>query len=152
MFKLLHNETSIQDRKKVRTGHGTTDWFKIGKGVHQGTFPNFVILFIQLICRVHHAKFLARWLINWNQDARRNINNLRYADDTTIMAESKEELKKHLIEGERGEWKCWLKTQHSRNEDHGIWSYHFMAKKWGKCENSVRFYFPGLQNQCGWWL
>ena len=47
--------------------------------------------------------------------ARRNINNLRYADDTTLMAESEEELKSILDEGERGEWKNWLKTQHSKN-------------------------------------
>ena len=46
----------------------------------------------------------------------RNINNLRYADDTTLMAESKEELKKEpLDESESGEWKSWLKTQHSQN-------------------------------------
>ena len=57
----------------------------------------------------------------------RNINNLRYADDTTLMAESEEELKKPLDESERGEWKSWLKTQHSKNEDHGIQSHHFMA-------------------------
>ena len=47
--------------------------------------------------------------------ARRNINNLRYADDTTLMAESQEELKSLLIKSERGEWKSWLKTQHSEN-------------------------------------
>ena len=47
--------------------------------------------------------------------ARRNINNLRYADDTTLMAESEEELKKPLDESERGEWKSWLKAQHSEN-------------------------------------
>ena len=47
--------------------------------------------------------------------ARRNINSLRYADNTTIMAESKEELKEPPDETERGEWKSWLKTQHSRN-------------------------------------
>ena len=47
--------------------------------------------------------------------ARRNINNLRYADDTTFMAENEEELKTLLIESERGEWKCWLKAQHSEN-------------------------------------
>ena len=48
--------------------------------------------------------------------ARRNINNLRYADDTTLMAESKEEqTKEPLDEGERGEWKNWLKAQHSEN-------------------------------------
>ena len=47
--------------------------------------------------------------------AGRNISNLRYADDTTLMAESKEELKKPLDESEREEWKNWLKTQHSEN-------------------------------------
>ena len=47
--------------------------------------------------------------------ARKNINNLRYADDTTLMAESEEELKKPLDESERGEWKSWLKAQHSEN-------------------------------------
>ena len=47
--------------------------------------------------------------------AGRNINNLRYADDTTLMAESEEELKKPLNESERGEWKSWLKAQHSEN-------------------------------------
>ena len=51
--------------------------------------------------------------------ARRNINNLTYADDTTLMAESKEP----LDEGERGEWKSWLKTQHSKNYNHGIRSH-----------------------------
>ena len=47
--------------------------------------------------------------------AARNINNLRYADDTSLMAESEEELKKPLDESERGEWKSWLKAQHSEN-------------------------------------
>ena len=47
--------------------------------------------------------------------ARRNINNLRYADDTTLMADSEEELKSLLIKVKRGEWKSWLKAQHSEN-------------------------------------
>ena len=47
--------------------------------------------------------------------AGRNINSLRYADDTTLMAESEKELKKLLDESERGEWKCWLEAQHSEN-------------------------------------
>ena len=79
--------------------------------------------------------------------ARRNINNLRYAGDTTLMAESKEELKS-LDESERGERKSWLKTQHSENEDHGIWFHHFMA--WGSNGNSERLNFGGLQNHCRW--
>ena len=58
-----------------------------------------------------------------------DINNLRYADDTTFMAESKEELKR-LNESERGGRKSQLKTQHSKNEDHGIWSHHFTENKW----------------------
>ena len=47
--------------------------------------------------------------------AKRNISNLRYADNTTFMAESEEKLKKPLDEGERGQWKSWLETQHSKN-------------------------------------
>ena len=72
--------------------------------------------------------------------ARRNINNLRYADDTTLMAESKEELK-NLLMKVRGERKSRLKAQHSENEDHGIWSHPFMGNRWGKSGNSVRLYF-----------
>ena len=65
--------------------------------------------------------------------ARRNINNLRYADDTILMAECKEELKSLLMN--------WLKTQHSKNEDHGIRSHHFMANRWGNNGNSERLFF-----------
>ena len=61
--------------------------------------------------------------------ARRNISNLRYADDTALMAESKEELKSLLMKEESK--KSWLKAQHSENEDHGIWSHHFMGNRWG---------------------
>ena len=60
--------------------------------------------------------------------AGRNINNLRYADNTTLMAESKEELKESLDEGERGEQKISFKTQHSKNEDHGITHGKYMGK------------------------
>ena len=58
--------------------------------------------------------------------AGRNINNLRYADDTTLMAESEEELKSLLMKV-KVERKSWLKVQHSENKDHGIWSHHFMG-------------------------
>ena len=61
--------------------------------------------------------------------AGRNINNLRYADDTTLMAESEEELKSLLMKVKEESGKCWLKIQHSENEAHGIWSHHFMANR-----------------------
>ena len=62
--------------------------------------------------------------------AGRNINNLRYADDTTLMAESEEELKKPLYESERGERKIWLKAQNSeKKKDHGISSHHFIGNR-----------------------
>ena len=80
----------------------------------------------------------------------RNINKLRYADDTTLMAESEEELKKPLDESKRGERKSWLKAQHSENEEHGIWSDHFMGNSWRNSGNSVRLYFGGLENHCRW--
>ena len=77
--------------------------------------------------------------------ARRNINNLRYADDTTLMAESKEELKSLLMVKEESE-KAGLKFSIQKNEDHGIQSHHFMAKIWGNHGNSDRLYFLGFQN------
>ena len=79
------------------------------------------------------------------QIARRNINNLRYADNTTLLAESEE-----LMKSERGKGKSWLKTQHSENSDRGIWSQHLMGNRWGDGGNSVRLYFSGLQNHCRW--
>ena len=81
--------------------------------------------------------------------ARGNINNLRYEDDTTLIAESEEELKS-LDESERGERKSWLKAQHSENEDHGIRSHHFMGNRWGNSGNRARLYFGGLPNPCTW--
>ena len=80
--------------------------------------------------------------------SRRNINKLRYADDTTLLAESKEELKSLLIKSERGEWKSWLKTQNSKNEDHDIRSHHFTANRWRNNGNNDRLYFLWLQNHC----
>ena len=77
--------------------------------------------------------------------AGRNINNLRYADDTTFMAESEEELKSILMKVKEESEKSWLKAQHSENEDHGIQSHHFMGNRWGNSGNSVRLYFLGLQ-------
>ena len=84
--------------------------------------------------------------------ARRNLNKLRYADDTTLMAEREEELKSLLIKVKEESKKNWLKAQHSENEneDHGIWSHHFMGSRWGNSGNSVRLYFFGLQNHCRW--
>ena len=79
--------------------------------------------------------------------ARRNINNLRYADDITLMAES-EELKSLLIKVKQESEKSWLKTQHSENKDHGTWFLHFMANRWRNSGNSGRLYFGGLQNHC----
>ena len=74
-----------------------------------------------------------------------SVSNLRYADATTLMAESEEELKSLLMKVERGEWKSWLKAQHSEKEDHGIRSHHFMANKWRNSGNSGWLYFFGLQ-------
>ena len=78
--------------------------------------------------------------------ARRNINNLRYADDTTLMAESEEELKSLLMKVKEENEKL-AQVQHSENEDHGIQSHHFMGNRW---RNGVRLYFGGLQNHCRW--
>ena len=76
-------------------------------------------------------------------------NNLRCADDTTLMAESKEELKNLLMKVKEESEKAGLKLSIQNSKDHGIWSHHFMEYRWGKRVNSVRFHFLGLQNHCG---
>ena len=81
--------------------------------------------------------------------AGRNINNLRYADDTTLMAESEEELKSLLIKVKENSEKVGLKLNIQKT-DHGIQSHHFMANSWGNSGKSVRLYFWGLQNHCRW--
>ena len=82
--------------------------------------------------------------------AGRNINNLRYADDTTLMAASKEELKSLLMKVKEDRENSRRKSQHSNSEDYGIQSHQFMANRL-TMETVTDFYFLGLQNHCGWW-
>ena len=82
--------------------------------------------------------------------ARRNINNLRYADDTTLMAESEEELKSLLIKVKEGSEKVGLKLNIQKTKIMASGSHHFMENRWGNSGNSVRLYFFGLQNHCRW--
>ena len=96
----------------VRTGHGTTDWFQIGKGVPQGCILS------PCLCNLHAAYNMRNAGPDEAQAgikiAGRNINNLRYADDTTLMADSEEELKSLLMKVKE-ESKSWHKTQQSEN-------------------------------------
>ena len=81
--------------------------------------------------------------------ARRNINDLRYADDTTLMAESEEEQKSLLMKLKVESEKVGLRLNIQKKKILA-WSHHFMANRWGNSGNSVRLYFWGLQNHCRW--
>ena len=110
---LLRNLYAGQEAT-VRTGHGTTDWFQIGKGVCQGGIlsPCLFNLYAEYImqnARLDEAQ--ARIKI-----ARRNINNLRYADDTTLMAESEEELKSLLMKVKEESKKVGLKLNFQKTK------------------------------------
>ena len=134
---LLRNLYASQEAT-VRTGHGT-DWFQIGKGAHQGCIlsPCSFNLYAEYIMRNAGLDEAQAGI----KIARRNINNLRYADDTTLMPASEEELKSLLMKVKGERVKSWLKTQHSKNEDHGIRPHHFMANRWGENGNSDRLLF-----------
>ena len=97
---LLRNLYAGQEAA-VRTGHGPTDWFQIGKGVHQGCIlsPSLFNLYTEYIMRNTGLEETQAGI----KIARRNINNLRYADDTTLMEESERVAKKPLDESERVE-------------------------------------------------
>ena len=110
------------------------DWFEIGKGVHKGCILspclfNFHAEYNMQNARLDEAQAGIKI-------AGRNINNFRDSDDTTLMAENKDELKDLLMKVKELELKRWLKTQHSKNKDHGIWSHHFMGNRWGNTGNS----------------
>uniref|UniRef100_A0A670K1W5 Reverse transcriptase domain-containing protein n=1 Tax=Podarcis muralis TaxID=64176 RepID=A0A670K1W5_PODMU len=123
----------------VRTGYGTI-W--IWKGVRQGCIlsPCLFNLYAEFIMRKAGLdESLARIKI-----AGRNINNLRYADDTTLMAESEEELKNLLMRVKEESAKICFEAQHQKNEDHGHWSHHLLANRRGRNGGSERFYFLGL--------
>ena len=108
---LLRNLYAGQEAT-VRAGHGTTDWFQIGKGVHQVCILspclfNFYAEYIMGNAGLEEAQAGIKI-------ARRNLNNLRYADDTILMVESRR-TKEPLDESQRGEQRSWLKAQHSEN-------------------------------------
>ena len=131
----------------VRRGHGTTDWFQIGKGVRQGYILSSCLLNI-------HAEYIMRNAGLQEAQAgikiaRRNNNNLRYADDTTFMAESEEELKSLLMKVRKESEKVGLKLKIQKTKimaSGPITSY----QRDGETVDSVRLYFSGLQNHCGW--
>ena len=128
----------------IRTGHGTTDWFLIEKGVCQGCIlsPCLFNLYAEYIMQ-------NAWLDEaqaGTKSARRNINKLRYADDTPVMVERKEELKSLLIKLQEESEKVGLKLSIQKTKIMAsVPSLH--ANRWG---NSGRLYFGGLQNHCRW--
>ena len=129
----------------VRTTHGTMDWFKIGKGVRQGCILSPCLFNLYTDYIMQNAR------LNESQTgikiAGRNINNLRYADDTTLTTESKEELKSHLMKVKWDSEKAGLKLNIQKTKitaSSPITSWQIDGKK----GNSDRLYFLGLQNQC----
>ena len=122
---LLRNLYAGQEAT-VRTSYGKTDWFQIGKGVSQGCILSPCLFNLYAECIMQNT-----WLDEAQvgiKIARRNINNLKYAEDTALKAESEEELKSLLIKVKEESEKAGLK-RHSKNEDHGIQFYHFMANR-----------------------
>ena len=133
----------------VRTGHGTTDWFQIGKGVRQS--------YVLSPCLFNfHAKY-----IMWNEGldetqagikiARRNVNNLRYSHDTTLTAESGEELKSLLMKVKEESEKAGLKLniQKTKMASSCTTSRQIDGET---METMTGFIFLGSKTHCRWWL
>ena len=144
---LLRNLYAGQEAT-VRTRHGTTDWFQIGKGVCYSCILspclfNFYVEYIVRNTGLDEAQTEIKI-------ARRNINNLGYADDTILMAESEEELKSLLMKVKEESEKVCLKIN-IQNKEHRIQSHHFLGNRWGNNGNTESLYFGGgLQNHCRW--
>ena len=140
---LLRNFYAGQEAT-VTTGHETTDWFQIGKGVRQGCIlsPCLFNLYAEYLMRNAGLEETQTGI----KIAGRNINNLRYADDTTLMTESEEKLKNLLMKVKEESEKASLKLNIKKTKI--VASHHFVAHRMGKSKNSGRFYLFGLQDHC----
>ena len=134
-------------KQQLTTGHRTTDWFQIGKGARQGCIScpclfNLNADYIMQNVGLDEAQAGIKI-------AGRNSNNLRYADDTTLMAESEEELNSLLMKVKEESEKTGLKLNIHKMKimaSNSITSWHI---DWETME-TVTDYFPGLQNHCRW--
>ena len=143
---LLRNLYAGQEAT-VRTGHGTTDWFQIEKGVRQACIlsPCLFNLYAEYIIRnagLEEAQAAIKI-------ARRNINNLRYADDTTLMAESEEELKSLLMKVKEESERVGLNLniQTTKIMASGPITSWQIGKQW---KQWLTLFLGGLQNHCRW--
>ena len=131
----------------VRTGRGTTDWFQIGKGVNQGCIfsPCLFNFYAEYIMRNAGLKEAQAGI----KIAGRNINNLSYADDTTLMAESEEELKSLLMKVKEESKKVGLKLNIHKTKI--MASAPITSRQTnGETVETAADYFFGLQNHCRW--
>ena len=123
------------------------DWFQIGKGVCEGCIfsPCSFNLYSEYIMQNAGLDEAQAGI----KIARRNINNLRYADDTTLMAESEEEIKSLLMKVKEDSEKVGLKLNIQKSKIMSCGPI-ILANKWGNNGNSDRLYFLRLQNHCRW--
>ena len=132
----------------VRTGHGTTDWFQIGKGVCQGCILspclfNFYAEYIMRNAGLDEAQ-------TGIKVARRNINNLRYADDTTLVAESEEELKNHSMKVKEESEKVGVKLNIQKTKITAFGPITSWQIDGETVETVAELIWGGLQNHCRW--
>ena len=144
---LLRNLYAGQEAT-VLTGHGTTDWFQIGKGVRQGCILspclfNFYEEYIMRKAGLEEAQARIKM-------ARRNINNLRSADDTTLMAESEEELKCLLMKVKEESENAGLKLNIQKTKIMASSPITLWKIDGETVETMSDFIFWGIQNHCRW--
>ena len=134
----------------VRIGHGTTDWFQMGKGVRQGYILSSCLfnLYAEYIMRNAGLKEAQAGM----KIAGRNVNNLRYADNTTLMAESWEELKSLLTKVKEESEKLGLKLNIQKTNIMASGPITSREIDGRNSRKGVRLYFGGLWNHCRWWL
>ena len=123
---------------------------KLGKEYVKGVYCHLAFLFFNLYAEYIRRSARLDEAQAGIRIARGDIKNLRYADDTTHMAESEEELKRLLLNVKEESEKVGLKLNIQKTKIMASLFHHFMANRWGNNGNRDRLYFLGLQNQCRW--
>ena len=131
-----------------RTGHGTTDCFKIEKGVHEDCMLSS--------CLFNYMQSTSCEMLGW---MKHRLESSLTGEISITSHIQMTPTKYQRVKNWRASWWTWkrrvkkvVQNSASQKWNHGIWSHHFMANKWGRSGNSNRFYFLGLQKHCRWWL
>ena len=136
----------------VKTGHGTTNWFKTGKGVCQGCILSLCLFTLCVEYITHHGKCWIGWITSWNQDCQEKYHQLQICRWYHSNSRKRKVTKEPLDEDEGGQWQIDLKLNIQKTKIMVSGPMTSWQRDWEKVETVADFIFLSSKNHCGLWL